>query len=158
MVYLVQHAEAKNSDEDPERNLSEVGVTHARSAAQFLSEGGIRPRLVWHSGKLRAERTARILAEAIGGVEPTLHPGLGPSDDPSGIVEELVEVDDAGVMIVGHLPYLARLAAILLDAGAGQSPVRFRNAGIVALSHAEGAWCVEWAMPPQLMQRESRDR
>lgn len=158
MLYLVQHAEAKDADEDPNRDLSDVGLMHARAAARFMHERAIRPGLIWHSGKLRAQHTAQIIARAIGAPEPTVHAELGPSDDPSRIADEIVELEEAGLMIVGHLPYLTRLTALLLDAHAGRSPVRFRNAGIVALARVDDAWWVEWSMIPQLMQEENRDR
>lgn len=154
MLYLIQHAEAKNADEDPERDLSDVGVQHAQAAGRFLSVRSVRPGRIWHSGKLRAAHTARILAEALGADAPIPHGGLGPTDDPSSIVGELVELEEAGLMIVGHLPYLARLAALLLDAPSGRLPVRFRNAGIVALSREGSDWCVEWSLPVNLMQEE----
>lgn len=158
MLYLVQHAEAKNADEDPKRDLSEIGVAHAQAAGRFLSESGIRPKQIWHSGKLRAEHTARIVAEAIGGVAPLTHEGLGPADDPTGVVSELVELEAGGLMIVGHLPYLERLSALLLAPSGGRSPVRVRNAGIIALARTEGSWVVEWSMSPELMQKELRNR
>lgn len=152
MLYLIQHGEAKDKSEDPERDLSELGVAHATQAGQQLASYRVRPARIWHSGKLRAEHTARIIAEAAECADRlSSHAGLNPGDDPTPIAAELGEVEDE-LMIVGHLPFLERLAGLLI-AGAG-APVRFRNCGIVALSRGESRWVVEWAIPPALFSKE----
>jgi phosphohistidine phosphatase SixA len=50
-------------------------------------------------------------------------------------------------MLVGHLPFLARLAARLL-AGEGVPIPRFVNAEIVRLSSRHGTWSLDWTMSP----------
>lgn len=151
MLYLVQHAEARDASEDPERDLSGLGLEHAEALGRFMSAHGIRPRHIWHSGKLRSEHTALLLAEAIGRSDAVvLHDHLQPTDDPPDILRDLEELEEEGLMIVGHLPYLPRLAASLVGGADSPLPLRFRNAGIVALSREDGKWSVEWAVPPQL--------
>ncbi len=151
MLYLVQHAEAKDSVEDPERDLSSLGSQHAEALGAFMAAHGVRPVEIWHSGKLRSEHTARIAAEAIGrGDVVLLHDHLQPNDDPLDIRRELDELEARDLMIVGHLPYLQRLVGSLVASPDSAPPVRFRNAGIVALSRDESGWTVEWAVPPGL--------
>ena len=149
-IYLVQHAEAKPESEDPERSLTEEGVENARRMAEWAALANVHVDEVRHSGKKRAQQTAEILAEALrpsGGVNAV--DGLGPNDDVHPIANEL-QKEERSVMLVGHLPFLARLAGLLL-AGRPEAPVvRFRNAGIVCLD-LDGAWSVSWTMIPHLM-------
>jgi hypothetical protein len=56
-------------------------------------------------------------------------------------------------MLVGHLPFLGRLASFLLSGDPEAGVVRFRNAGIVCLSDQEGKWAVNWVMPSDLVKR-----
>ncbi|RLD16037.1 MAG: phosphohistidine phosphatase SixA, partial [Caldiserica bacterium] len=64
-IYLVQHAEAKPKEEDPERPLTEKGVLNAKKVAEFL-KGKIKPSCIYHSDKLRAKQTAKIFSEILG--------------------------------------------------------------------------------------------
>jgi phosphohistidine phosphatase len=55
-------------------------------------------------------------------------------------------------MLVGHLPFMERLAALLV-AGSQEKPViRFQNAGIVCLDRDASRvnWVVRWALVPKL--------
>lgn len=154
MLYLVQHAEAKGAAEDPERDLSEAGIAHAKQAAAFLAAQGGRLDVVWHSPKLRAAHTARIIAESLGCGDKTFpRDHLLPTDDPGPVAREVEELADSDLMIVGHLPFLERFVALIL--GSAASPVRFHNAGIVALSNKDGSWAVEWLVIPGLFPKES---
>jgi hypothetical protein len=49
--------------------------------------------------------------------------------------------------VAGHLPFLSRLASLLVE-GDPEGVVRFRQAGIVCLSQEEGKWTINWVMPP----------
>jgi phosphohistidine phosphatase len=79
MIYLVPHAVAVGPEEDPQRPLSVAGRTNADRLALLAAERGVKPAVIWHSGKLRARQTAEAfwracnpLAEfvAIGGLRP----------------------------------------------------------------------------------------
>ena len=62
-LYLVQHGEAHAKNVDPERPLTERGHGDVARLAAFLSRAGVRVERVIHSGKLRAEQTAGVLAK-----------------------------------------------------------------------------------------------
>ena len=64
-LYLVQHAEAKPKEEDPERSLTDVGSENAERMAAWAARAGVRVEQIRHSGKKRAEETAEILAAAL---------------------------------------------------------------------------------------------
>ena len=64
MVYLVHHADAVSPDVDAQRPLSERGRMHAERLAVESARRGVKPEVVWHSGKLRARQTAEALWRA----------------------------------------------------------------------------------------------
>ncbi|MCZ2845213.1 MAG: histidine phosphatase family protein [Candidatus Bathyarchaeota archaeon] len=64
-LYLVQHAEAKQEEEDPARPLSEKGWENLDKISDFLKGKDIKVSKIFHSGKLRAKQTAEKLSEAI---------------------------------------------------------------------------------------------
>ena len=146
-LFLVQHGRAKTEDEDPDRPLTDQGVEDVDAVARHaIARLGVRPARVLHSGKTRARQTA----EAWGGlldvvVEPA--DALAPNDDPTIWLERLrSEPDD--VMLVGHLPHLARLAGLLLVDAADRPVVKFRQGGLVALERTDTGWVVSVVLPP----------
>ena len=58
MIYLLHHAEAVDASVDPQRPLSPGGRAHAARLAADAAARGVRPDVIWHSGKLRARQTA----------------------------------------------------------------------------------------------------
>src|SRR5438105_7559781 len=115
-IYLVQHGEAKPDEIDPERRLTENGTRAVQKVADFLRmSGGMPVDAIWHSGKPRAQQTAELLRPATGAAEGAViqRDGLAPKDAVEPIKQE-VEQGNSDVMIVGHLPFLGRLAALLL--------------------------------------------
>ena len=55
------------------------------------------------------------------------------------------------LMLVGHLPFLERLAGLLLVGDPERRIYRMQNAGILALERDdEGGWSIRWAVTPNL--------
>lgn len=155
-LYLVQHGKAKSAEEDPNRGLSDEGRSEVMRMAQFLSELRISVSLIQHSGKLRAEETAHLLAESIRCASGPGHVhDLAPNDDPSLMANFLrVYTDDA--MLVGHLPHLERLTSLLLTGSPDRRPVAFQNGGVVCLhKDSGGVWSIHWIVTPQLLRTPS---
>jgi phosphohistidine phosphatase len=149
-VYLVQHAEAMPKDQDPDRPLTEGGRRDTQAVAQLAGRLGIHVDQIRHSGKTRARQTAEILGAQLspsGGVVAV--PGLGPLDDVKPVADEL-SVGDQAVMLVGHLPFMERLAGQLLAGDPDQAVVKFHKAGIVSLAHGDGGWQVTWIITPEI--------
>ena len=111
-LYLVQHGKAESKDVDPERPLTKHGLDNARKMAAYAGRLRIRVAEIRHSGKLRAMQTAEVFAEVLG-VPSSKCRGLSPNDDVAPLVDELTERAE-NLMLVGHLPHLARLASSLL--------------------------------------------
>jgi len=149
-IYLVQHGLAHDAREDARRALSGQGREDVTRTAGFLSLfEKPHPRSMMHSGKLRAEQTAAMFAEAWGGIAIEAAAGLAPNDDPSAWAAHLATMSE-DVMLVGHLPHLQRLAGILICADADREAVCFRNGGVVCLEKRQQAWSVVWQVNPTL--------
>ncbi len=146
-LYLVQHGQAKAENEDPERPLPDQGVEDvARVAHHAVVQPGVRPTRVFHSGKTRARQTAEAWAEILDADVEQVD-ALAPNDDPTIWLERLrSEPDD--LMLVGHLPHLARLAGLLLIGVAEPSVVKFRPGGLVGLERTDTGWVVSVVLPP----------
>lgn len=145
-LYLVQHGQAKTENEDPERPLTNKGVDDvARVARHAVEQLGVRGTRVAHSGKTRARQTAEIW----GGLLDTdieQADALAPNDDPTTWVERLnADADD--ILLVGHLPHLARIAATLLTGVSDHSVIRFRQGGLVGLERSDQGWVVSVVLP-----------
>lgn len=150
-LFLVQHGEAKSKGEDPDRPLTDRGVETVQRMALWASRVGIRLAEIRHSGKRRAQQTAEIFAEHLhpsDGV--TASEGLGPNDDVHAVAQDLVS-ETRPLMLVGHLPFLSRLAGLLLTGEPPNEVVRFSNAGIIRLRREEEGWSVDLVVPPDLV-------
>jgi phosphohistidine phosphatase len=152
-AYLVHHGKAKSADEDPNRGLSDEGRVEVVRMAEFFGRLRTTISLIQHSGKLRAEETAHILASSIRCTTGPCHTeGLNPSDDPGELANFLSAYTD-NILLVGHLPHLERLASLLLTGNPDRHAVQFRNGGIVCLEkEGNGLWSLVWAVVPDLLR------
>ena len=147
---MVQHGKAFTEDVDPERRLTPEGVEETRRVAAALAAAGVRVDEIVHSGKARARQTAEIFAEYLKpsrGVKEV--DGLAPNDDPAIWASRLAKISH-DIMLVGHLPHLARLASLLLVGDPGKPIIRFRYSAAVALIRDEQGWGVAWVLTPEL--------
>ena len=152
-IYLVQHAEPKKEEEDPQRPLSEKGRTDIRNVAAFVAKHkNIRVNSIMHSGKTRARQTAEVLTECLNPSEGIKEvDGLKPLDDPSIWVKRLSEMNE-DVMLVGHLPHLSKLSAYLLCQDENKTIIDFQMGVIVCLCEDEsGIWSIRWIVTPQIL-------
>ncbi len=155
-VYLVQHAEARPKEEDPDRSLSERGWRDAEGVAGLASRMGLVVSQIRHSGKLRAEQTARILGEALSPTEGLVAiEGLGPLDDVEPVAND-VDVSVAPMMLVGHLPFMERLIGELVVGDPDEAIVDVQNAAIVCLSRSDETWQVRWILTPEMAAAAGR--
>lgn len=151
LLYLVQHGEAKREEDDPQRGLTDKGFKDVARTAVYTQKLGLKVSVIHHSGKTRALQTAQLLADYLKpGKGPFPTDALAPLDDPavwagriSGMSEDL--------MLVGHLPYMARLAGLLLCGDKEKTPIDFKMGGIVCLKRFDdGLWAVEWMIVPEM--------
>lgn len=150
-LYLVQHAKALPKEIDPTRSLSENGIADIRKVAYSVARLSLKPKEIFHSGKMRALQTAQILAEHLKMEDSvTQTDGLAPMDDPQ-IWQERLSTGSDDVMLVGHLPHLGRLSSLLLCGNQDRDLITFRMGGIVCLKRLEdGHWTIEWMITPEI--------
>ncbi|MCK5566095.1 MAG: phosphohistidine phosphatase SixA [Planctomycetes bacterium] len=148
-IYLVQHGNCVSKEVDVERPLSEQGKCDVERVAGFIQTLNISAK-VWHSPKTRAMQTAEMLSAAMtvdGQVETVV--GLNPNDDVADI-KYRVASSDKDIMLVGHLPFMSKLASLLLTGDENKASVKFVQGGVLCLSDDDG-WEVEWMVVPGIV-------
>lgn len=152
-LILVQHGEALTKDQDPGRPLSPGGGRDVQRMAGFLEKAGIRLDRIVHSGKKRARQTAEVMGEKLlikGEVEAI--EGINPNDP----VEEFsanIPKYKTDTMVVGHLPFVARLVSYLVTGNADQSITAYRPGSVVCLEQdGDQAWQIQWMIRPDLFR------
>lgn len=150
-LYLVQHGQSHPKDIDPAKGLTEEGRATVTRIASVAKGYKVPVACILHSGKKRARETAEIFAEALAPAEG-LHAksGLNPLDDVTALAG-LID-SKANLMLVGHLPFMARLCGWLVT-GDPETPVfQFQNGGIVCLKPHPGAagWGIAWSLMPEI--------
>ena len=150
-LYLVQHGKSLPKDVDPDQGLSDEGVAETKRIAGVARDYQVKIAQIKHSGKTRARRTAEIFAAVLSPDEGTAEvAGLKPLDD---VAEFSASVDAAAdTMLVGHLPFMERMAAYLVTGSAEKPIFKFQNSGIVCLDKYpdSGAWVIVWTLMPKI--------
>ncbi len=151
-IYLVRHGKAQAKEVDPEQRLSEEGRVEIERVGRVLHRCGVEVQALLHSNKARARETAEIIASCLdSGLRPQETRGLAPLDDVREMVARIQRSRD--LMIVGHLPYLARLTSAVLGVPETISLVEFKPGGIVCLRGSdEGRWAIAWMLAPELIR------
>ena len=147
-LFLVQHGKAKDKDEDPQRPLTDQGRAETEKIAELLAR--IVPDIgeIRHSGKTRAEQTAVIFGRALGLAENVVQKDyLGATEDVTAVAEQL-QSEGQSVMLVGHKPFMPRMAGWLVNGDIDNSPVSIQKSGVLCLNHHNDNWQVEWHLTP----------
>jgi len=158
-IYLIQHSESLPEKEDPARPLSEPGKATMEKVGALAARIKIKPDVIFHSGKLRAKQTAEILARSLDLLDKVRErQGLGPSDDVEPVARWLREESARGVAelaIVGHLPFLDKLASLLVAENEDLGVLSFQNGAIVKLIPKTGRnrYAVQWVITRQLAEQ-----
>ena len=152
-IYLVRHGEAKKSAQggDSTRPISDQGRDEVSRMASFLGRSFRVTRIV-HSGFVRANQTALILAETLAPgqvVEESTIP-MGPMADVEDLAEGLARVTE-DVMVVGHMPFMGRLAAHLITGDADAEICTFETATVACLEGEYDEWTLQWMAGPRLL-------
>lgn len=150
VFYLVQHAEVRSKEEDPERRLTENGRKQAAKLGEFLKKIKVKPDRILHSGKARAEETALIIAEKTGirSVEKAEH--LAPLDAPEKIAER-IKKEKSSLIIVGHLPHLSKLSSLLLTGNKEPELIKFSYACCLAIVKEEEKFKVDFLIKQEML-------
>jgi len=138
VLVLVRHGEAAAGAADHDRPLTSLGRRQSKLVATWLARLRLPLVEVRHSGKRRAEQTAELLAGALK-LPTRAVTGLGPEDAPEATLDG-VEVEEASVALVGHLPHLACLASLALTGRSRGAALRFDKAAVAVLVRERAGW------------------
>jgi phosphohistidine phosphatase len=153
-IYLMQHGKPFPKEENPDRPLSGQGQKDVERVASFLMKAGIKVDDIFHSGKTRARETAEIMiSKLIPGKEPVKKSGLAPLDDVKEIADE-IEKSQKDLVIVGHLPHLARLTSLMITGSDSNTVVDFQQGGVLCLKYTdkEKVWMIAWMLVPEIVR------
>ena len=148
-LYLVQHGKNLPKEQDPDKGLSPEGKSEVERIANVAKSYRVKVAVIKHSGKKRALETAKIFADILqppNGVKKTS--GIGPLDD----VTKLQLNTDDNLMLVGHLPFMEKLASYLTVGSTDKTVFKFQNGGIVCLDHdpETQSWYIKWTLMPNI--------
>ncbi len=150
-LFLVRHGEALPKTADPLQPLSPEGKRCAVLAADALLRAGARPVALLHSEKMRATQTAAIISRELPGHPPAqLRRGLAP-EDPVDEWEAEAALARTDMVIVGHMPFLPRLASLLVTKDQERAQFAFETGGVLCLERIDyGSWTVRFLFAPSL--------
>ena len=149
-LYILQHGEAVPKEIDPERPLSEHGNRDIRILARHMQNMGVQLGNVFHSGKLRAEQSARLIAETLSPeIQPVKTEGLNPNDDPAVIIGDIEQLNE-NILIATHMPFVSRLCSILLT---GTIDAEFASipGTLFCLEKADSKWRLIYMLRPDFL-------
>ncbi|HKK15154.1 MAG TPA: phosphohistidine phosphatase SixA [Gammaproteobacteria bacterium] len=152
-LYLVQHGQALTKDVDPGRPLHPQGEEEVRRVAEFLGQTGMTVDRVVHSGKMRAHQTADILANAllINGEAEAIE-GINPQDPVQDFSKKVSHLKH-DTMVVGHLPFMARMVSYLVTGHEQPAIVAYKPGSIVCLQPDEELkWQIHWMVRPDTLK------
>jgi phosphohistidine phosphatase len=141
-LFLVHHGDAVDADVDPRRPLSALGQERVARLAAAAAQRGVRPDVVWHSGKLRAKQTAEAFWRACNALAEFAATRDVQPDDPAEWIRDRLLGETRDVLIAGHFYHLPRLLGLLTD-----SPPGFPLHGVVALENeGDAGWRELWRL------------
>jgi len=149
-LYILQHGEAVPKEIDPERPLSEHGNRDIRILARHMQNMGVQLGNVFHSGKLRAEQSARLTAETLSPeIQPVQTEGLNPNDDPAVIIGDIEQLNE-NILIATHMPFVSRLCSTLLT---GTTDAEFASipGTLFCLEKADNKWRLAYMLTPDFL-------
>jgi phosphohistidine phosphatase len=144
MILLVHHGEAVSPAVDPARPLSGAGLGGVARVAEQAAARGVKPDVIWHSGKLRARQTAEAfwrICNPLAAFSATRN--LQPDDPPVWMRDQL-DGETRTIVLVGHMPHMPRLLRLLVTGDADAVTVTFPQHGCVALEPHDDRWKELW--------------
>jgi phosphohistidine phosphatase len=120
-LYLFRHGIAEDAPAgrpDSSRALTAEGRERSAAVARMARNAGVMPSLIASSPYVRAVQTAEVAAKEFGYADDLLRlPSLVPHGNPEAVWADIRELrDESAVLLAGHEPLLANLAAYLLNA------------------------------------------
>lgn len=149
-IYLVRHGESSTSlSNDNKRPLSKKGRSDIKSLGKFISNFNIQVDYLYHSNKLRAVETAKLLLPSIDVKQPIqIREELDPVAPIELILHELY-VLEKDIILVGHMPFMGKLVAKLVTGNENLEIVAFKAGTMICLEqHERERWVISWMHSP----------
>jgi phosphohistidine phosphatase len=120
-IYLFRHGIAEDAPPgrpDSSRALTAEGRLRSAAVAGMARDAGVAPSLIASSPYVRAVQTAEVAAKEFAWKGEILRlPSLVPHGSPEGVWSDIRDLgSESAVLLAGHEPLLANLAAYLLNA------------------------------------------
>lgn len=166
-VIVVRHAIAEEREvfaatgrPDEERPVTADGARRMARGARGLARVAGDIERIATSPLVRADQTARILAEALDDMPVVEAPALGNEHSAAALDAWLAAQDGvAAIAVVGHEPDLGTWVARALH-GEGAAPMPLRKGGACRLRFADapgpGGAELVWFLPPKVLRRLGR--
>jgi len=161
LLYIVRHGIAVDIGQngvqrDEDRMLTPIGRDRMASVADGLKALNCAPERIVSSPLVRARETAEILACRLTKSQPIeTVDELSTHGTPEGTVKWLRKQNDDSVMLVGHMPGVAELTALLAGGGL-DTDIRFKKAAVACVScegkPLAGVGTLEWLVPPKVLR------
>jgi len=160
-VYLVRHAFAGHADaaqwpDDAKRPLTADGSERFRAAARGLRVLVPNVERVFSSGFARAWQTAELLHEVSAWPEAEECAALEVGRPAASALDVLRESAEEPVALVGHEPFLSRLASLLCAGGEAALRMKLKKGGVVSIQIdgdvRAGSGCLIWSVTPKQLR------
>lgn len=149
-IYLVQHGLSLPEDVDPQQGLTQEGRADVERIAHVAQSYKVNVDLILHSGKTRARQSAEIMGAYLH-PDKGIHVGAGlDSKDNVKVWAHKLDAEE-NCMLVGHLPFLEKLASFLVTGKSQPRIFKLQNGGILCLDKREGDWVITWAIMPKIV-------
>lgn len=154
-LYCVRHGRAEQlPDHTGERPLTQEGINDVSKVAAYLKHQAVWRHVVrlMHSGKLRAQQSAEILAAAVAEDQAIEVCALLGSDHSTVPLINLIQEWHDDTMLVGHMPFMSQLVSALILREDSYDILRFPPGTVVCLERIEHyRWILNWVVCPDLV-------
>jgi phosphohistidine phosphatase len=158
-IYILRHGIAvergsRSYKKDSERPLTEEGVEKMHEIAGTIAEMDLKFDLILSSPLVRAQQTAAIVVEELGG-EVTFTDFLVPGADAKELIAEINDEKPRQVLLVGHEPDLSQLIS-LLTSGSDNVAIELKKGGLCKLTSEKLAFgqcaTLNWLLTPKQLR------
>lgn len=157
-IYLARHGESIPLGIDDERTLTNKGREDIKQLADFIFPLNMQVSHILHSQKYRAKETAELL---LTGIPLTPPMEMRTELDPMASAEDMLDQINSwheSVMLVGHMPFLGKLASLMCNNRNGQDIILFKPGSMACFEKIEyKQWIITWVINPTLMGSEQKN-
>lgn len=144
-VYVTRHAHAVSAEEHPDRPLSDRGRAESRKVAAAAAAAGARIGRAIHAKSLRAQQTAEVFCETLGGTDVEGLDEMAGDGDPL-VIAAMLNGSTIDTFVTGHLPLLERLIEHLATGNPDGKFIALEQGDLVCLEKHEDrdGWHLAW--------------